>query len=142
MTDKDTPPAWTAIQIDETRHWSAEFLKKYGVTQIYGVYLYDANSRIYCCEMTPSYELSFIESVAGHGIDDEEVWEKFTDDVREADMDADEVIYMHCHDIDGMPAKDKKDLGFDLTTDGGAWWSDEDRGYDTVLEDYQGSPVF
>jgi hypothetical protein len=84
------------VKIDETRHWDEGFLKKYDITRMVGVYIFDANEYTYCCEITPSHWLSFIETQPeGEYIDDEEKREALYDEIMEAEMWNDNDCYMH-----------------------------------------------
>lgn len=96
--------AWTIVAIDETHYWSEDIIAKAG--KLYGVYLYDANRPVYCCELTPSYELHLIETVWTHNTQDE----RLQMDVLEGDAQNGQVCYYHCRDINHKDAKWKESL--------------------------------
>lgn len=98
-----TKTAWTIVAIDETYYWHDAIVEKAG--RLYGIYLYDANRHTYCCELTPSYELHFIESVTTKHID-----EATYDMVMEGDRQNDSVVYYHCSTIDKVAAALKEAL--------------------------------
>lgn len=46
-------PDFRVVKIDVTRHWCADIQQRAG--RLWNVYLVDVSTRVYCCEMTPSY---------------------------------------------------------------------------------------
>ena len=88
------------VKIDETRHWNSDFLKKYDITRMVGVYVFDANEYTYCCEMTPSHFLDFIETQPeGEYLEDDEAREAMYDEIMEANCQSDNVCYMHVSSV-------------------------------------------
>lgn len=85
---------WKLVAFDETRYWNKEFLARLGIAKVMAVYLFNALSVTYCCEITPSYELWPIESHPDVTLSDEQY-----DEFNEADRGCSEVAYMHCSDI-------------------------------------------
>jgi hypothetical protein len=51
-------PDWYLVKIDERRHWREDIQAQ--TKEMYGVYAFDRNRHVHCCELTPSYELHFI----------------------------------------------------------------------------------
>jgi hypothetical protein len=67
-------PDWCLIKMDERHHWRDDIQEK--TKAIWAVYAFDRNSRTFCCELTPSYELHFIAC-------DEEPIDDISDDDRD-----------------------------------------------------------
>lgn len=87
------------LKIDETEYWSDEIKNR--VKRIFGVYVFDPNWRVHCCEFTPSYELYRLESqVEFHENTPDDEVVMLEDEVREAERFDDPVVYVHCHTID------------------------------------------
>lgn len=105
MEEVQVIPHFKVVAIDETRDWRDDMVAKCG--RLYGLYLFDVNRHVHCCELTPSYEMHFIETVAANFIDDE------TDAlIREANAQCQQdVEYQHCRVIDRMHASSFVDLG-------------------------------
>jgi len=97
---------WVAIEFDETGYWNEDFLEKYGIEKVRAVYVYNENLYVHCCEITPSYELWFIndypvmKSEADTGR--EEAWEA----VMEASTEP--VEYHHVQHLDRIPFGEHK----------------------------------
>ncbi len=110
MRDEDVKPDWRWIALDETAYWDGdpEFAAKCG--KIFGIYIFDASLRVYCCEMTPSYELYFLRSEPLRVPEDDAEREALDEVIREGDTDTDPVSYIHCRTID---AKRWPRLGWD-----------------------------
>lgn len=43
------------IAIEETQHWSADVTREVG--RCFGLYVFNSEHQVHCCELTPSYEL-------------------------------------------------------------------------------------
>jgi hypothetical protein len=99
-TEERVKPDFRYIAIDETRHWMDENLIKKCGGKIFGIYVFDANSRTYCCELTPSYELNFLRSEPLTLPEDDEERERVCEMVSDADRDTEPVAYYHCRTID------------------------------------------
>jgi hypothetical protein len=99
-----------AIKLDETINWFIpEHLQKY-VKRVFGVYFFDKSKHVYCCEMTPSYELvpcgdsfeptdEYFNLYSDNGGPDtiiEELHDYF-------ENQQSTVHYMHVHEVDDMP---------------------------------------
>ena len=84
------------VKIDDTGHWAQGFLEKYGITKMVGVYIFDANEYTYCCEITPSHWLEFIETQPEPTLDmDQDTYEELCEEIREAEFNNDNDCYMH-----------------------------------------------
>lgn len=89
-------PQFKVVVIDETHFWSEEIQARVG--KVFQAYLFDSNRHVYCCELTPSYELYPLYATA-------------TMDDSEGELDGEmraaadnEVTYAHVRSIDGLPA--------------------------------------
>jgi len=128
-------PKFALVKLDETAHWSADVQEKVG--RIFGVYLVDLNSATHCCEITPSYELHFVESQWTNEIPEDES-ERFHDLIEENDSPRNEIKYMHCHSVDAFP----EIAGLDLPEGAGGikvlaeWNSTVDNWYDAETFDW------
>lgn len=100
-------PELYVVKIDETKYWAEDIIEKAG--RIFGVYIYDKNRRVHCCELTPSYELRFIESQTEKRVDD-----TVYDEILRADAYSEGWRYYHCHVLEGLPA----------LPEGGGWLPD------------------
>lgn len=87
--------------IEETENWSREVTER--ARRIFGVYLYNPDTRTYCCEITPSHELYFLQSVPETVPDDENEREHLLDDINEGNFETERVSYVHCHTLKAMP---------------------------------------
>ena len=99
MRNNDIKPDWRYILIDETRHWCDDkFIADCG-GKIVGAYVFDANRQVHCCELTPSYELLFIETLPRDVPQNDEGAERILDALHDADLETDQVSYVHCYSI-------------------------------------------
>lgn len=88
------------VKIDETGFWNEDFRKKYGITKLMGVYLYDSELGVRVCEITPSRELNFVHTQPDYGDDlTEEQREEMWEEINEADCQSEPVTYMHCGSV-------------------------------------------
>ncbi len=100
-TETQIKPDIRILKLDETGYYSDEKLIADCGGGIFGVYMYDANRHVHCWEITPSYELYFIESQPfGLPMDDEEEIERIEEELRECDANTPPVSYYHVHNID------------------------------------------
>lgn len=55
----EQPGTWTfrAVRRDVTEFCDAAELKVRGIAKVYEVFLYDPDRRVYCCSLTPSWEM-------------------------------------------------------------------------------------
>jgi len=84
------------IVVDETQYWDARLVE--GAGRIFGVYLYDANRRVCCCELTASYELYALEPAI---MNYDTCSEADRDEIHEAfGQYTEPVHYVHCYQVD------------------------------------------
>ena len=57
-------PEWHCVAFDDTRYFDIEEEDKPYIEKILTVYFFDSNEYTYCCELTPSYYLRFLNHVA------------------------------------------------------------------------------
>ena len=115
------------VAIDETCFLSDDAKKECG--KYYGIYLYNPEEHVYCCEITPSYHMVSVgfETEKSLLLDDGETLSPLWDNLNDCLYDASH--YRHCGNIDSIPEKFNKFFGE----------------YDTVddaTEDYHANPVF
>jgi hypothetical protein len=144
MNDQDysITPKFKVCRIDETANWDKEITDVAG--KVYGVYFYDASHQTFCCEITPSYELTFLESVAENCPNDELAREKLYDDIIEGDRFTESIAYKHCRFIDSLSEDDNK-LAFKDWTPSEEEHEDKDSYCDlfvTCVEEERGNPTF
>jgi len=99
---------WVEVRLDETRHWHWDILNailgKEG--KVYGVYIFDAMTHTYCCEMTPSYWLRHVYDFTSVFLP-ESMLDEFD---RHSTVDSND-HYFHTTDIEAIDDGDKYDLG-------------------------------
>lgn len=133
-------PNWHAVAINETSYWKKEWIEEHGIESMYGVYIVNLNEVTYCCSLTPSYCLYFIESFPIHkdGVDpDEGERESIYSDTLDADCHTEEVSYFNCGGIDRLDDKWKDRLDVDLDDA-----ETDNEKIDAVREHYQSCPTF
>jgi hypothetical protein len=123
------------IALDETEFYHLPDEHKPYIKAIRGVYLYDANSHAYCCELTPSYWLihlynSVLLTEEGLALDDDARGEIY--DEYEYDTGGDD-CYMHVATIDRLEKAANAGLG-DYYAYGATEVSYEDSDYDEQIE--------
>ena len=92
----DVKPDIKYVKIDDTYHWNEEWRARHGIKRMVGVYVFNANEYTYCCEMTPSHWLEYIETQPEVDLDVEpEVYGELCDEVMEAAWESDNDMYMH-----------------------------------------------
>jgi len=97
MRNDNVKPDWRYIAIDETQHWcDAEIVE--ACKRLFGIYVFDARSYVYCCEITPSFELHFLRNESLEV--PEEQSERVYDALTEAGAGGDDVHYRHVRSID------------------------------------------
>lgn len=102
---KTIKPHICVVKIDETADWESGGLLDTldGECKMFGVYIYDANRHVHCCELTPSYELHFLETQPSNPPENEWDYDKFMDEINSADAGGEDVRYMHVSSVDRMP---------------------------------------
>jgi len=84
------------VLVEETEYWCDDLAKQAG--KIYGVYLYDENRVVHCCELTGSYELNALEVAI---LNNETCPEDVRDDIDAEWNSATELIsYFHTYTVD------------------------------------------
>ena len=121
------PTDYWCLCLDQTPYYTIPPDEVPFIEKIVGIYFYDASSRTYCCESTPSYWLEYIGDSVYFRPDTpdekrEELQEKY-------ETCGGENCYMHCSDIDRLPAEQLNHYG-------------TAENLDEVREYYQGNPVF
>jgi len=88
------------FKIDESEYWELPEYKE-EIKRIIGVYVYDPNFKVHCCEITPSYECHFYQTQVEFN---ENVSEEKQDEINceiYLNEDLSETVhYYHCHLID------------------------------------------
>jgi len=100
MSNPPIKPRFNLLRLDETKFWAEEVVRK--AKQIFGLYVFDQNRRVLCCEFTPSYECLFVGSAIGNTDLDGTDAERLDTDIREGDLGTEPVKYIHCHEIDAL----------------------------------------
>jgi hypothetical protein len=122
-------PHWKIVAIEETRDWDSKALHAWKTGRMWGIYLFDANRQLHCCEITPSYELHFIETIT-----EKLITEQVYDAIMLADRACDDVKYVHCRSIDALSADHFNDLGLEDVRD-----DDYDEALEAQLEYCRGN---
>ena len=87
------------VLIDETEYWDEELVRQAG--KIYGVFLFDVNKKVHCCEATPSRELEPLEVAI---LNNETCLEEVRDEIEEQwTAHTDPVSYVHVSEVDKLP---------------------------------------
>jgi len=135
------------IALNETEFYALPDEHKPYIRAIRGVYLYDANQRTYCCELTPSYFLIFLYNSVllteeGQALNDEAKEALY--DVYETENSGED-CYMHVADVDRLEKAASAGLG-DYYAYGATEVSYEDSDYDDQIEGLRehfcGNPPF
>lgn len=124
--------------LEETGNWNEEIRERAG--RIFGVYLYNPDTRTHCCEITPSHELYFLQSVPENLSDDEGEREQLLVDIDEGNLEAERVSYMHCHTLKAMPKIKRGELK--QGTYYCARYQMREFDIDEVIEHYRGNPDY
>ena len=89
------------IALDETEHWHFDKKDFTPPDRMYGVYIYDPEKHVHCCELTPSYKLLLVY----------DTYVCFTerslqelDEIDSVVLEAHSklVTYMHTYDVDAL----------------------------------------
>lgn len=132
------PPKWCAIRIDESHHWAPSVVRM--GRRIFGVYLVDLNARTYACSAQASYALHYVTSYPEVVPDVPESASDLAEFVEEQGSWTERVTYMGCSEIDAKIGDESiKVERMDTPED---WRDTEDRGFESVLEEYQANPRF
>jgi len=102
-------PDWRLVKLDERQHWRDDI--KAMTTEIFGVYAYDKNKHVHVAEITPSYELTFIDFDYGETpkvADDDDLREQLNEMILEGKAEQESGTYMHVRDLDALLKKHPK----------------------------------
>lgn len=105
MPNEKLNPELYFISLDETENWNFQPEDKTKIKKVESIYVFDKNCVVHCCEITPSYELNFIQTRAlftdeAYANDDE--GQEFRDHIDElimSESNSAETLYMHCYRI-------------------------------------------
>jgi len=96
--DANVPMDLRILKVDITEHLTEKVFKEYpAIKRVFEVHIYDRNIRTFLAEMTPSYELHFLE----HQWDGD--WDRLTEEQREDydnlmyELTAETEIYSYMH---------------------------------------------
>lgn len=101
MSSPQIKPRYNLLRLDETQFWAEQVVRR--AKQIFGLYVFDKNKGVHCCEFTPSYECLFIGSQVGNLDLGDAEGERLSEDIRNGDAANEFVRYFHCHEIDAKP---------------------------------------
>ncbi len=89
------------LKTNETEYWSLPYWLKDKIKAIWGVYVFDPNWRVHCCEVTASYELHQLRSQVEfrNDVSDEEI-ERVEEWILESEIIDSTISYMHCYRLD------------------------------------------
>ena len=92
---------WHVVRMDDSRFWREGFLPTIGVEATFTFYIFDKGRHVFCCEMTPSYELwRATDTFDGPAMDDDAKRERAYEAIMEAAATEEPVVYMQTRDID------------------------------------------
>ena len=97
-TPAPTRADWRYHVRDVSQYVSPDLLAACGGV-VYAVHVFDATSRTYCCEVTPSYAMFFLRHEPRALPDCEDARESVWALLMECDQDQDEVSYMHTSQV-------------------------------------------
>lgn len=100
----------TVVVLDETYGLDDAIKEKVGA--LYTCYVFDQDTGVHCCEVTPSFALEPFGFVTAKEIDDD------LDSVLRSEMHAnDSPVYMHCSAIDSLASRFKSVTTVELDDD-------------------------
>ena len=109
MSDTVAPIDAFAVALDETANYEIAEKHRPYIKRIMGVYLFDRNQRIHCCELTPSYYLIHLYDQVILTEAGEAMGEEFKDDLHEEyEHCGGENIYVHCSEISKLIDRNEK----------------------------------
>jgi hypothetical protein len=98
MTTQTPVPDFWLVKIDETEFW-CDYIKS-RVKKVWSVYLVDVAQHTFCCEPTPSYWLTFVESYADYlKSSDETEQDKLSEEIKEAANADEQGMYVRVSDF-------------------------------------------
>ena len=95
MNETKVKPNFHCLKLDETEHWAPHIVER--ANRIFGLYIFDINKHVHCCELTASYECIFVRSECEGELSDD-----LFDEIMEGDAQSDSVSYFHCSLLDKM----------------------------------------
>lgn len=98
MTETAILPELRLFVRDVSRYCTKELLDLCG-GKVEEVSIFDANRHVHCAELTPSYEMHYLYTVAGVYPDDEIQRDKVDAAVTEASNETDSVSYFHVRSV-------------------------------------------
>ena len=130
------------VALDETTHYCVRDEHKSLIAEIRGIYMLDRNEITYCCELTPSYYLIYIQDQviltpeADKTLTDEEKGSIY----EEYEQSGGDNIYVHCRQIDNIIRSRKKVHHYGKT---GVKYSDSsyEEQIEGLREHFQGNSV-
>jgi hypothetical protein len=135
MRNDNVKPDFYAVAIDETRFYNIDPDDSRYIESIMGVYIFDANTYNYLCELTPSYHLSPVYTAVYFNSDayDADVVDALDSKYAHCGMDD---SYVHVSDIRSlMKSNPKRVVHYGAP-------GDDSAGIDEVREHYQGNCPF
>lgn len=134
----DVAPRWVALRIDESGYWAPSLVRQ--ARRIFGVYICDMNARTYACSATPFYALHYVTSIPEVVPDLPESSANLAEFIEEQGTWSDDLVYLTCASVDAQIGDGSIEIArLDTPPD---WREEKDRGFEQVLEDYQGTPRF
>ena len=124
-----TKPDFRIYEDETTEYWADDIARRAG--KLWDVYAFDANRRVHCCEIMPSYEMNYIGPTwdgtgpEAPGEDDDRAKDKLFDDILMGGADTDDTTYIHCANINAKECEilnfsDEQWAGFLRDADGDA----------------------
>lgn len=138
---RENAPDFQVVKIDETDGWNKDFLKRHKIKKVSAVYLMDKQSVTHLCELAPSYCLYYLDCVAEHEDENEQITDEVYDDIMNTPV-SDDPIYMHCSDLDKEGYETNTWRPDPLTTD---MYEDEDAYkelFGQMIEEYHECPIW
>jgi len=90
-------PKIMIVAFDNTEYYESKLVEKCG--RIADVYYYNASEVTNCCEVIPSYHLTYVTSHCEKTEDDPDAQIDIYDSLGEANIDTTD-MYVHCHKLD------------------------------------------
>ena len=93
-------PKIMIVAFDNTEYYDSKLVEKCG--RIADVYYYNASEVTNCCEVTPSYHLTYVTSHCEKTEDDSNLQMDIYQSLQEANLYTTD-MYVHCHELDNNP---------------------------------------
>lgn len=139
MNDKgNVSPKIIALKMNETRLFTGLDSR---VSVLWSVYLYDETARTFCCEITPSFFLRWVDvSLEFAGEIEDVERDGIYDHIREVYTRNDNDCYMHISTVEKLDHRTTFMEGNDFEP----WWKeyDEEKIWDEIFEAYHQCPIF